>query len=95
LTDTTIPPNKKPLRFPVAQDDVTTRLLSWIRGIVQSNQELVSALERLRLSYEVLLAGTSVTDAEAILWQVEVALKGAERSRNSLALNSSQGTGRA
>jgi hypothetical protein len=93
LTYTTRPLNKKPLQFPVAQDDVATRLLDWIRGIVQSNQELVSALDRLRLSYEALLAGTSVTDTEAILWQVEVALKDAERSRKGLALKSSQGAG--
>jgi hypothetical protein len=85
MTYTTRPPTKKPLRFPVPQDDVAARLLSWIRGTVQSNHELVGALERLRHSYGALLAGTSVPDAEAILWQVEVALKDAERSKNALA----------
>jgi hypothetical protein len=81
------PPNKKPIRFPVPQDDVAARLLSWIRGTVQSNYELVGALERLRHSYRALLAGTSVPDSEAILWQVEVALKDAERTKNALALD--------
>jgi hypothetical protein len=94
LTYTTRPPNKKLLQFPVTQDDVATRLLNWIRGIVQSNQELVNALERLRLSFEALLDGTPVTDAKAILWQVEVALKNAERSKTALALKSFQGPGR-
>jgi hypothetical protein len=89
------PPNKKPLRFPVTHDDVTTQLLSWIRGIVQSNHELVDALERLRFSYKEHLAGTSVRDAETILWQVEVALKNAERSKNALAPASLRGPDRA
>jgi hypothetical protein len=78
--------NKKPLLFPVPQDDVEERLLTWIRGIVQSNHELVGVLERLRHSYKALLAGNPVTDAVAILWQIEVALKDAERSKNALAL---------
>lgn len=95
MTYTTRPSNKKPLRFPVPHDDDTTRLLSWLRGIVKSNHELKSALERLRLSYNVLLAGTFVTDAEAILWQVEVALKDAERSKNALAPDSTRGPHRA
>jgi len=95
MTYTARPPNKKPLRFPVPHDDVTTRLLSWIRGIVQSNHELVDALERLRFSYKALLAEASVRDAEPILWQVEVALKDAERSRNALAPASLRGPDRA
>jgi hypothetical protein len=40
-------PNKKPLRFPVTHDDVTTRLLSWVRGIVQINHEFTDAFLRL------------------------------------------------
>jgi hypothetical protein len=54
----------------------TTRLLSWI---------LVDELERLRSVYKAPLAVTSVRDAGPILWQVEVALKDAERSKNALA----------
>jgi hypothetical protein len=84
------PPNKKPLRFPVPHDDVTTRLLNWIRGVIQSNHELVDALERLRFSYKEHLAGRSLRDAETILWQVEFALKNAERSKNALARASLQ-----
>ena len=85
-------PNKKPLRFPVPHDDVTIRILKWIRGIVRSNHELVGALERLRLSYKALAAGKPARDAEQILWQVDVALKNAERSNNALALDSLRGS---
>jgi hypothetical protein len=62
------PPNKKPLRFPVPHDDVTTRLLNWIREIVESNHELVFVSERLRFSFKQQLVGAPVTDAETILW---------------------------
>jgi hypothetical protein len=46
---------------------------------------LVDVLEWLRFVYKALLAVTSVKDAGPILWQVEVALKDAERSKNALA----------
>jgi hypothetical protein len=88
MTDSTRPLKKKLLTLPVAQDDVETQLLSWIRGVVQSNHELVGAMKCLRHSYKALLAGKSVTDAEEILWQVEVALMGREESKNVLASGS-------
>jgi hypothetical protein len=46
---------------------------------------LVDVLEQLPFVYKALLAVTSVRDAGPILWQVEVALKDAERSKNALA----------
>jgi hypothetical protein len=76
------------LGFPGSQDSVEAKLLSWIRGVVQSNDQLVDALERLRCSYKVLQKGKSVPEIAEILWQVEVALSDAERSRNALALKS-------
>jgi hypothetical protein len=85
MTDSTRPLKKKLLTLPVPQDDVETQLLIWIRGVVQSNHALVGALKPLRNSYKALLAGKSVTDAEEILWQVEVALLDTERSKNVLA----------
>jgi hypothetical protein len=89
MTDSTRPLNKKLLTLPVPQDDdVETQLLIWIRGVVQSNHELVGAMKRLRHSYKALLAGKSVTDAEDILWQVGVALMGTEESKNVLASGS-------
>jgi hypothetical protein len=87
MTNVKKPPSKKLIGFPASQDSVDTVLLRWVRGIVLSNDQLV-ALEHLRSSYKVLQAGKSVPDAAEILWQVEVALRDAERSRSALALKS-------
>jgi hypothetical protein len=81
-------PGKKLLGFPGSQDSVETKLLRWVRGVVLSNDQLADALERLRSSYKVLQTGKSVPDAAEALWQVEVALRDAERSRSALALKS-------
>jgi hypothetical protein len=88
MTDSTSPLKKKLLTLPVPQDDVEMQLLIWIRGVVQSNQELVGAMKRLRHLYKAVLAGKSAVDSEEILWQVEVALMGTEGSKNVLASGS-------
>ncbi len=79
------PSKKKVLEFTMPQDGIGPQLVSWVRAVVKSNNELVPALERLRRSYKVLLAGKSVTDAEEVLWQVEGALQDAEKSTNFFA----------
>jgi hypothetical protein len=86
MTNAKKPPGKKLRGFLGSQDSVETKLLRWVRGIVLSNDQLVDALERLRSSYKVLHTGKSVPDAPETLWQVEVALRDAERSRSALAL---------
>ena len=63
-------------------DDVERQLVQWIRGIVDSNNELVDALSRLRLSYKVLLNGEPVTDAPESLRQVEGALRSADKAKD-------------
>jgi hypothetical protein len=63
-------PEKKLLGFPASHDSVGAKLLSWIRGIVQSNDQLVDALEHSQRSYKVLQTGKSAPDAAEILWQV-------------------------
>jgi hypothetical protein len=88
MTNAKKPPDKKLIGFPGFQDSVETELLCWVRGVVVSNDQLVDALERLRSSYKVLQTGKSVPDAAETLWQVEVALRDAERSRSALALKS-------
>jgi hypothetical protein len=93
MTNRKRPPDKEVLGFPGSQDSVEGNLLCWVRGVVQSNDQLVTALERLRSSYKVLQTGESVPDAAETLWQVEVALRDAERSRNALALKSPQRPG--
>jgi hypothetical protein len=95
MTNAKKPPSKTLLGFPGSQDSVETELLRWVRGVVLSNDQLVDALEGLRSSYKVLQTGKSVPDAAKILWQVEVALRDAERSRGALALKSLRRPGRA
>jgi hypothetical protein len=92
MTDSTRPLKRKLLTLPVPQDDVETQLLNWVRGVVQSNHELVGVMKRLRHSYKTLLAGKSVIDAEEILWRVEVALMDTERSKNVLASGTLRGS---
>ena len=88
MTNAQKPQGKKLLGFPGSQDSVETTLLRWVGGVVLSNDLLVDALEHLRSSYKVLQTGKPVSDAAEILWQVEVALREAERSRSALALKS-------
>ena len=95
MTNAKKPPSKTLLGFPGSQDSVETELLRWVRGVVLSNDQLVDALEHLQRSYKALQTGKSVPDAAEILWQVEVTLSNAQRSRNALASKSSQGQGKA
>jgi hypothetical protein len=88
-------PSKKLVGFPGSRDSVETKLLSWVKGVVLSNDQLVDALEHLRSSYKVLQTGKSVPDAADTLRQVEVALRDAERSRSALALKSLRRSGEA
>ncbi len=71
-------------------DGIGPQLVSWVRGVVKSNDELVLALTRLRRSYKVLLAGKPDTDTEEVLWQVEGALQEAERAKNLLVRDTAQ-----
>ena len=85
------PSDRNVPRFAVPRDDIGLQILNWVRGVVRSNNELVPALERLRSSYELLLAGKPVTDSEQVLWQVEGALMGAEGSKSALAIDALSG----
>jgi hypothetical protein len=81
MNDMKKPPGSELLGFTVPQD-VERQLVNWIRGVAESNNELVDALNRLRFSYKVLLAGEPVTDAHEILRQVEGALRSADKAKN-------------
>jgi hypothetical protein len=81
MNDMKKPPGSELLEFAVPQD-VEGQLVNWIRGVVESNNELVDALNRLRLSYRALLAGEPVTDAHEILRQVEGALRSADKAKD-------------
>jgi hypothetical protein len=62
--------------------DTEMKLVNWVRGVAESNDELVHALNRLRVSYKVLLSGESVTDAPEILREVEDAQTGAVKAKD-------------
>jgi hypothetical protein len=75
-------PSGKVLPFAVPQDTIEAQLEAWVTGIIQSNDALAAALERIRDSYKGMMAGESVIDAEQILATVEGALKQAEKAKN-------------
>lgn len=74
-------PSGKLLTFVNQQGDLESKLLGWIRGIMASNHELVSAMERLRDSYKSILAGRPVSDTDTVLLRVEIALRNAARAK--------------
>jgi hypothetical protein len=64
------------------QEVVERNLQEWFRGIVQSNHDLATALERLRDSYQDLLLGRPISNAHrAVLIGVEITLRNAENVR--------------
>jgi hypothetical protein len=72
----------KVLPFAKPQASVEGELEKWFRGVMQSNHDLVSALERLRDSYKELLAEKPVTEADhAVLMAVEITLRNARNAR--------------
>lgn len=75
-------PSSKILPFALPQDTIEAQLEAWVAGIVKSNEDLVAALERLRGSYEAMIAGESVTESEELLVAVEEALMKAEKAKN-------------
>jgi hypothetical protein len=81
MNETKKPPRRELLESGAPQD-VESQLLNWIRGVAESNNELVDALNRLRLSYRMLLGGEPASDANEILRQVEGALRSADKAKN-------------
>jgi hypothetical protein len=57
------------------------QLVNWVAGLVQSNNDLVNVLGRLRDCYAIALAGEQSTDSNDILAKVEIALRDAEKTR--------------
>lgn len=55
----------------------------WIRGLVQSNDDLATALERLWESYNQLLAGKPVQNVDELWAQGKAALTKAAKAKNA------------
>jgi hypothetical protein len=64
------------------QEVIEAQLENWLKGTVKSNDELATALKRLRDSYCALLAGNPVNDDDELLMQVEAALTHADKAKN-------------
>ena len=57
-------------------------LEKWFRGVIKSNHDLMTALERLRDSYHEAMAGRPVTEADqAVLMSVEITLRSAQNAQ--------------
>ena len=69
----------KLLLFPAPKHKLGSPVESWIHRILETKDNLVTALELLRVSYNAMLAGRPIREAEKILEQVEAILKQAEK----------------
>jgi hypothetical protein len=72
----------KVIQFAPPQVSPEGELEKWFRGVMRSNHDLISALERLRDSYKGLLTQKTLTEADhAVLLAVEITLKDARNAR--------------
>jgi hypothetical protein len=75
--------SNKVLPFVVPEASREGTLEKWFRGVIQSNHDLITALERLRDSYQGLLAEKPLTEAdEAILLAVQITLNNARNAQS-------------
>ncbi len=59
------------------------KLEKWFRGVVQSNLDLMTALERLSDSYRTLLGDNALTERDqAVLLAVQITLKNARNAQS-------------
>ena len=81
-----VKPNKAPgkvLQFAARPPSSAGQLEKWFRGVVRSNYDLMSALERLRDSYKGLVAEKTLSEGDqAVLLAVEIALRNARNARS-------------
>ena len=73
---------RKVLPFVLPQASQEGKLEKWFRGVIQSNQDLMTALERLRDSYQGLLAEKPFSEADqAVLLAVQITLSNARKAQ--------------
>jgi hypothetical protein len=75
----------KLLSFPMLKQNPESPVESWIHRLVETKDNLVSALELLRISYNAMQAGKPILEADKILEQVEGILKHAEKMKDTTA----------
>jgi hypothetical protein len=71
----------KVLPFVVPEPSREGQLEKWFRGVMQSNNDLMTALERLRDSYERLVVQPVSEADQAILLAVEITLNNARNAQ--------------
>lgn len=72
----------KVLPFVVPEPSMEASLEKWFRGVIRSNQDLITALERLVRSYKGRLGTQPLTEADrAILLAVEITLNNARSAQ--------------
>jgi hypothetical protein len=64
------------------QSAIEHQLETWVTQVSEANDELATALHRLKRSFELLLSGQKIPDASEVLAQAEGALNSANVARN-------------
>jgi hypothetical protein len=64
------------------QSAIEHQLDRWVKQVSEANDELATALYRLKQSFELLLSGQKIPEANAILAQAERALKAASMAKH-------------
>ena len=77
-----ISPSTKWVEMTEPQSPIEHQLEMWVTQVSDSNEELATALNRLKHSFELLLSGQKIADATDVLTQVEGALKSANMAKN-------------
>jgi hypothetical protein len=72
----------KEFEFVLPQEIIERQMENWVRGVLESNDELTKVLKRLRESYCALLAEKAVKADDQLLAQIETVLQGAARAKN-------------
>ena len=74
--------SRKVLSFAPPQPSTEAKLEKWFRGVIQSNLDLMTALERLSLSYKGLLGESPLTERDqAVLLAVQITLNNARTAQ--------------
>jgi hypothetical protein len=71
----------KVLQFAVREPSREGQLEKWFRGVIQSNHDLIAALERLRDSYQLQMQIPATEADQAVLLAVEVTLSQARSAQ--------------
>ena len=74
-------PSAKILPFASPQASIEGKLEKWFRGVIQSNRDLMTALERLRDQYESLAVKPLNEADQAVLLAVQITLNEARNAQ--------------